>query len=98
MLYFEDCPSWLDALELLDRLLRKHSIHADVQRVRVETDEEAKAARFVGSPTIRIDGEDLFPVDHENFALGCRIYQTPEGMHGWPTVEMLEYALASKLE
>ena len=27
----------------------------------VETDEDADAERFVGSPTIRIDGEDLQP-------------------------------------
>jgi hypothetical protein len=52
----------------------------------------------VGSPSIRVNGEDLFPVDHENYALGCRVYQTPDGLRGWPTVEMLEEAFAAKLE
>ena len=29
----------------------------------VVTEEQAVAERFPGSPTIRVDGEDLFPID-----------------------------------
>lgn len=43
---------------------------------------------------IRIDGVDLFPVDHSDYALGCRLYTTPEGMRGWPSSEMIRAALA----
>ena len=32
---------------------------------------------------------DLFPTDQDQFALGCRIYQTSEGFKRWPTKEML---------
>ncbi len=98
LLYFEGCPSWVVAQELLETVLNEQNLQAGVQLVRVETDDEAKQQRFVGSPSIRINGEDLFPVDHEDYALGCRVYQTPDGMRGVPTVEMLEGALAKKLQ
>ena len=70
---------------------------AKVERVGVNTDEEAQRLRFPGSPTIRVDGEDLFPVpDRAGYALGCRMYATPEGMKGSPTAEMMRASLAER--
>ncbi|MDF1501112.1 MAG: hypothetical protein P1P76_11650 [Anaerolineales bacterium] len=89
ILYFDDCPSWQTAAGLLEEVIEMLDLAAGIDLLRVETDEEAQEQRFVGSPSIRLDGKDLFPVDHENYALGCRVYQTPEGMRGWPTEEML---------
>ncbi|MFA9404015.1 MAG: thioredoxin family protein [Anaerolineales bacterium] len=97
LLYFEDCPSWKMAQESLEAILQDSNIEATVQLVRVETDQEAKDHHFVGSPSIRVDGNDLFPVNHENYALGCRVYQTPDGMRGWPTAKMIEDALTARL-
>lgn len=95
LLYFDGCPSWQTALENLRAALNDLGIQAEVRLRRIGSHEEAVAARFVGSPTIRVDGEDLFPPTHNDYALGCRIYATPEGLRGWPTVEMLRAALAS---
>ncbi len=97
MFYFEDCPSWKMAQESLEGILQKHNIEAKVQLIRVETDQEARDHHFVGSPSIRVNGEDLFPVNHEHYALGCRVYQTPDGMRGWPTTEMIEDTLTARL-
>lgn len=44
---------------------------------------------FTGSPMIRIDGDELFPTNPANYALGCRVFQTPEGFKGWPTKAMI---------
>jgi hypothetical protein len=96
ILYFEDCPSWKTASEFLEAAIQKFGLDANLDLIRVETDEEAKYQRFVGSPSIRVSGEDLFPVDHEHYALGCRVYQTPDGMRGWPTENMIEAALAKR--
>lgn len=98
LLYFDDCPSWKIARESLDVIIKKHNIDAKVQLVRVETDQEAKDHLFVGSPSIRVDEIDLFPVDHENYALGCRVYQTSDGMRGWPTLAMIEDAFTVRLD
>jgi|SRR5215203_141546 len=70
---------------------------AEIELVAVNTDEEARRLRFPGSPTIRIDGEDLFPVpDRTGYALGCRMYATTEGLKGAPTAAMLREALAER--
>lgn len=97
LLYFDGCPSWQTALTHLRETLAELGVKAEVRLVRIGSDEEAIAARFVGSPTIRLDGEDLFPPTHSDYAMGCRIYVTPEGLRGWPTVEMLRAAIASRL-
>ncbi len=97
LLYFDGCPSWQTALENLRAALDDLGLQAEVRLLRVGSDEEAVATRFVGSPTIRLDGEDLFPPTHSEYAMGCRVYVTPEGLRGWPTVEMLRAAIAGRL-
>ncbi len=63
----------------------------------MDTKEEAERLRFAGSPSIRLNGEEMFPVpERDAWALGCRTYQTPEGLKGWPTREMIREALAAR--
>lgn len=88
LLYFEDCPNWENAAERLDEIARRRGLA--VERRLVATPEEAEAARFRGSPTILVDGEDPFASGDEPFGLACRVYQTPDGPAGSPTTEQLE--------
>lgn len=48
--------------------------------------EAAERLRFLGSPTIRVDGRDVEPGadDRNEFALSCRVYPSPEGTSGLP--------------
>ena len=97
ILYFDGCPTYAQAEETLRRVLAEESIEARVELVAVNTDEEAQEIRFPGSPTIRVVGEDLFPVpDRSQYALGCRMYATPEGLKGAPTAAMLREAVAER--
>jgi hypothetical protein len=97
ILYFDGCPTYQAAEETVRGVLAEQGIEAEVELVAVNTDEEAKRLRFPGSPTIRVDGEDLFPVpDRVGYALGCRMYATPEGLKGSPTAEMVRTALAER--
>jgi hypothetical protein len=89
LLYFADCPSWKKALDNLDVSLHKFGISQEVSIIPVETQQEAVQNKFTGSPMIRINGFDLFPTGQTEYALGCRVYQTPEGFKGWPTEEMI---------
>jgi len=85
----------MDRTKILRRVLAQEAVEADVELVAVNTDEEARRLRFPDSPTIRVDGEDLFPVpDRTGYALGCRMYATPEGLRGASTAEMIRAALA----
>jgi hypothetical protein len=64
--------------------------------VAVDTNGEAERLRFPGSPTIRVEGEDIFPsegTEWEDWRLGCRLYATREGIRGDPTAEMIRDAI-----
>jgi hypothetical protein len=52
----------------------------------VPDDAGAHRERFLGSPTLRIDGRDVEPGAEErtDFGLKCRLYRTPEGFAGTP--------------
>jgi len=62
ILYFDGCPSYREAQATLEEILSQGDVTAEVRPVAVDTDEEVQRLRFPGSPTIRVDGEDLFPV------------------------------------
>ena len=80
LLWWEGCPSHPDALADLERILREEGVEADVTRVEIENDEQARSERFPGSPTIRIDGEDILPPgEAEPYSLTCRVYRLRDG-------------------
>ena len=90
--YFDGCPNWevLDRriAEILDRQSGVHVVHE-----RIQTDEEAARVDFRGSPTILVDGVDPFADEHAPVGLACRVYPTPDGLAGSPTVEQLRAVL-----
>src|SRR5829696_1911882 len=85
ILYFDGCPTYLKAEKTLREVLEEEGLDAEVELIAVNTYEEAQRLRFPGSPTIRVDDRDLFPVaDRVGYALGCRMYATSEGLRGSP--------------
>jgi hypothetical protein len=95
VLYFDGCPTYVAATRIVSEVLSKLGMDAGVELVGVNSDQEAERLRFPGSPTIRVDGMDLFPIAERGiWALGCRTYATPEGLKGYPTREMILEALA----
>jgi hypothetical protein len=80
LLWWDGCPSHPDALADLERVLHEEGVPADVTRVEIEDDEQARRERFPGSPTIRIDGRDIVPPeDGEPYSLTCRVYRRRDG-------------------
>ena len=55
----------------------------------MNTIEAAQALGFTGSPTLLIDGRDPFRNPAIPPSLSCRVYQTPDGLAGSPTVAQL---------
>jgi glycine/D-amino acid oxidase-like deaminating enzyme len=96
LLYWEGCPSTPEAEALLREVLRGRGVDAEIERRHIATQQEAQAARFPGSPTIRVDGRDVDPAGAEaRPALTCRIYHLPDGrVSPVPSREQLEEALA----
>ena len=93
LLYFEDCPNW----KLADqRLAVIAAERADVRLTRqlVETASQAERTRFHGSPSILVNGVDVFAEPGSEVGLSCRRYLTPDGYAGAPTLEQLRAVLA----
>jgi hypothetical protein len=65
-----------------------------VELVQVVDNEDATQKRFLGSPSFRINGVELWEERREVHSLSCRVYATPQGMKGSPTVSMLRDVLA----
>ncbi len=93
LLYFDGCPSWQIGLEQLKIALQMEHPDDSVELVKVKDDSEAARQKFLGSPSFRADGQDLWPEERNTFSLSCRVYMTPEGMKGWPSVDMLREKL-----
>lgn len=93
-LYWEGCPSHGEALERLRQAIDEEGIHAKVEVLEVETDEQAEKLRFIGSPTIHINGQDIDPASTPRYALTCRSYRLEDGrISPLPSLTMIRSAL-----
>ena len=90
--YFDGCPNWTVAAERLAVIAQDHPDFTVTHR-QVETPEDAEAIDFRGSPSILVTGKDLFPDPSATVGLSCRIYVTPDGFAGAPTLEQLRAAI-----
>jgi hypothetical protein len=94
LLYFDGCPTYEPAEQALKQVLLEEGIESQIQLIAVNTNEEAQRMQFPGSPTIRVNGRNLFPAaQRQDWGRGCRMYTTPEGLRSAPTKTMLREAL-----
>jgi hypothetical protein len=93
VLYFDGCPSHDRLMPTLLALASAHN--AEIVQRRVETLEQAEAVRFLGSPSIRVDGRDIEPgaESRTDYGMKCRLYWSPTGRSGVPPHEWIERAL-----
>lgn len=96
-LWSEECPSWERALDDLRAAISAAGLDPErVERRRIDTDEQARAEGFPGSPTIRVNGEDVEPPGPgEPAGLACRVYRRGDGrVSPLPDPDNLRAALA----
>lgn len=93
LLYFEDCPNWKVTDERLAAIVAGRP-EVSLTRHIVDTPSEAERTGFHGSPSILVNGVDVFAEPGAEVGLSCRRYLTPNGYQGSPTSEQLRAALA----
>jgi hypothetical protein len=83
LLFWDGCPSHPQALDDLRAAMAGLGLDPDAVLVReVDTHAGAEREGFVGSPTIRIDGEDVDPPPgDEPMGLTCRVYLLRDGRY-----------------
>ena len=95
LLFWEGCPSYPVALAALQTALGEG---VEVRVREVVSEEQAVAEHFPGSPTIRVDGVDLFPSDQPP-SLTCRIYRLRDGRFSpTPDPVLLREALVARFD
>lgn len=100
LLFWSGCPSHPAALAELRAALSEIGVDPGVVVARpVETEAAAALDRFVGSPTIRVGGRDLFDPGDTPTGLNCRIYRRRNGQPSpTPDPDDLRAALRAALE
>lgn len=96
ILHIDECPNWEETGERVRTALNATG-HPDVAinyRL-LTTAENAAAVAFAGTPTILLNGTDVFPSGGRTFDLACRIYRTATGFSGMPAVDQLIQALTT---
>jgi hypothetical protein len=97
LLYFEGCPNWREGQSRMRQALEQVGLpDVEIVAVPVDTDADAVAIEFAGSPTFMIDGQDLFGPAPAIGGLACRVYRTVTGLAGVPEVAELVAALRAK--
>ena len=95
LLYFDGCPNYGEARASIERIAAEEHVVIDLRLVEVTSPEEAEATRFLGSPSIRVNGRDVEPGadDRNAFVLACRVYQTEAGIDSQPSDAWIRAAL-----
>jgi hypothetical protein len=95
ILFVEGCPNHAPARDLVECILSENGSTAKIRDVEVIDATDARVKKFVGSPTIRVDGVDVDPsaMELDSFGMTCRLYRQNELLSGVPPREMIERAL-----
>jgi hypothetical protein len=95
VLTFEGCPNAEDTREFVRQAVRLEAADATIEFIVVNTPDEAQQIRFSGSPSVRVDGEDVEPSANSKGAYGlmCRMYEFGSKFSGAPSIAMIRAAI-----
>lgn len=95
ILYFDGCPNHEGTRALVERVADELNVEPMIELVRVPDAESAIQLRFLGSPTVRVDGRDIEPGagERRDFVLSCRVYRGERGFTGQPDEAWIREAL-----
>src|SRR5262249_31802624 len=100
VLYFDGCPHHEALITRLRELMPASGAGAPIELIRIESADAARTARFLGSPTLRIDGSDVEPeaASRTDFGLKCRLYTAADGVAGHVPDELIRTALQAAVQ
>lgn len=85
ILYFEGCPHYQSTRALVEQIAAELRLEPELRLIEVGDVNEAAELRFLGSPSVRVDGRDVEPGAEEREAVfSCRVYPTQHGLSGLP--------------
>jgi hypothetical protein len=99
-LYSKSIGRQSEAEEALRLALEATGVEAEVGYIEVDGSEDAHAKKFLGSPTIRVNGIDVEYGDRppEEYQAGSRYYNSPEGWKPYPHARMIANTILEMME
>lgn len=99
ILTFDGCPHADATRECVQRALSLERADATIDIVEVQTAETAQSLRFLGSPSVRINGSDAEPAarTRTEYGLMCRTYGGDTDTAGVPSMELIRRAIRQAL-
>ena len=93
--YFSGCPNRAPAVARVREVLQQEGTDADLVEVEVAEPAAAERVGFLGSPSIRVNGQDIEPAAREarGFGMMCRTYVDGDQRVGVPPPEWIRAAL-----
>ena len=97
VLYFDGCPNHEKLVTHLPQLLEREGLTAEIVLRNIPDTDSASQERFLGSPTVRLNGHDIDPgaSQRDDYGLKCRLYRTPSGLSGLPPDQWIIDAIAA---
>jgi len=95
ILYLRGCPNMLQTVTLVQDVVSDLRVDVDLHFVEIMDAEDASERRFLGSPTVRVDGTDVEPgADRRGtYVFASRVYRSGQGQLGWPEGKWIRAAL-----
>ena len=92
--YFDGCPNHAPTVERVKQMAVALGVQEKVEEIKVTSLDQAQQLRFLGSPTVRVNGVDIDPSARQrtNYGLSCRVYS---GVSGVPPDDLIMAALQS---
>jgi hypothetical protein len=83
-LWWAECPSHDAGYVLLEQALAAEGVTVPIRSTEIVDDDDAQRYAFPGSPTIRLNGQDIDPLPEPSgaaspYALTCRAYRREDG-------------------
>ncbi len=61
VLYTQGCANTPPTVQLIERVAQDMGLSIEINKVSVTSQAQAEKLRFLGSPTVQIDGQDIEP-------------------------------------
>jgi hypothetical protein len=84
LLYWDGDPNYMTARQRLVEVLTEDAFETPIQMVAINSQADAELLEFIGSPTIRIDGEDIWPDASAQIGLHLRAFPADANPDGPP--------------
>ena len=96
VLVFEGCPHAAPAEKFVRESVAELGLDVEIEIINVVDNTDAVSKRFLGSPSVRIDGRDIEVEENEltQYSMRCRVYRDRDSYSGVPTKALILSAIA----